>query len=210
MSLTFAMMAGSAAALTAPKWTALSDQQREVLRPLAGDWDKLDHVRRNKWVVVANRYPAMKPEEQKRVQARMGDWARLTPEQRRVARENFQRTKTLPAEQKKAEWQQYQTLPEAQKQRLAATADERKPAVQKARQRESEGKVVAPSMEKKVRAADAPASTARPTKPVPPIPPTATPPATPAVASPPAAPAMAIVAPADAPAPAAVPANRAE
>ncbi len=210
MSLTLAMMAGSAAALIAPKWTALSDQQREVLRPLAGDWDKLDDVRRNKWVVVANRYPAMKPEEQKRVQARMADWARLTPEQRRVARENFQRSKTLPPEQKKAEWQQYQTLPEAQKQRLAATADERKPAVKKARQRESEGKVVAPSMEQKVRPVGAATPTARPTKPVPPLPPMATVPAAPAVASPPAPPAVVTVASPESPAPVAVPAVRAE
>ena len=208
--LALACLGVHAQPLAQPKWSELSRERQQALQPLAGQWDTLDNTRRKKWIVVADRYPAMKPEEQKRMQSRMADWARLTPEQRRVARENYQKSKSLPAEQKKAEWQQYQTLPEAQKQRLAATADERKPAVQKARQRESEGKVVAPSMEKKVRAADAPASTARPTKPVPPLPPTATPPATPAVASPPAAPAMAIVAPADAPAPAAVPANRAE
>jgi hypothetical protein len=138
------LSSGTALALTAPKWADLSAQQREILKPLAGDWDKLDETRRNKWVVVAKRYPTMQPEEQKRLQGRMADWARLTPEQRRVARENFQRTKALPPEQKKAEWQQYQTLPETQKQRLAATVDERKPARQKARQREQEGKVVAP------------------------------------------------------------------
>lgn len=138
------LSSGAALALTAPKWADLSAQQREILKPLAGDWDKLDETRRNKWVVVAKRYPTMQPEEQKRLQGRMADWARLTPEQRRVARENFQRTKALPPEQKKAEWQQYQTLPETQKQRLAATVDERKPARQKARQREQEGKVVTP------------------------------------------------------------------
>ena len=138
------LSSGTALALTAPKWADLNAQQREILKPLAGDWDKLDETRRNKWVVVAKRYPTMPPEEQKRLQGRMADWARLTPEQRRVARENFQRTKALPPEQKKAEWQQYQTLPETQKQRLAATVDERKPARQKALQREQEGKVVAP------------------------------------------------------------------
>jgi len=142
-SLAF-LTSGAALALTAPKWADLTAQQREILKPLAGDWDKLDEARRNKWVVVAKRYPTMQPEEQKRLQGRMADWARLTPEQRRVARENFQRTKALPPEQKKAEWQQYQTLPETQKQRLAETVDERKPARQKARQREQEGKVVAP------------------------------------------------------------------
>lgn len=147
LTLAFLLAAASgdsAFALTAPKWADLSPQQREILKPLAADWDKLDDARRNKWVVVAKRYPTMQPAEQERLQGRMAEWARLTPEQRRVARENFQRTKAVPPEQKKAEWQQYQTLPETQKQRLAAAADERKPARQKALQREQEGKVVAP------------------------------------------------------------------
>lgn len=189
---------GSAFALTAPKWADLSAQQREILKPLAADWDKLDEARRNKWVVVAKRYPTMQPEEQKRLQGRMAEWARLTPEQRRVARENYQRTKALPPEQKKAEWQQYQTLPETQKQRLAAAADERKPARQKALRREREGKVVPPVARDK---------SARPSNPVKPAPSVAPRPAVAPVASTPAqAPAATVVAPAPVaqPAPAAL------
>lgn len=183
-----AAFGGSAFALTAPKWADLNAQQREILKPLASDWDKLDEARRNKWVVVAKRYPTMQPEEQKRLQGRMAEWARLTPEQRRVARENFQRTKALPPEQKKAEWQQYQTLPETQKQRLAAAADERKPARQKALQREQEGKVVAPV------ARDRSARSANPAKPAQPVVPKPT--VAPVAATPAQAPAAAAMTPA--------------
>ncbi|MBL8382674.1 MAG: DUF3106 domain-containing protein [Burkholderiales bacterium] len=132
-------------ALTQPKWEELTAPQREALKPLAGEWNKLDDQRRKKWLVVADRFPAMKAEEQKRMQSRMAEWARLTPEQRRVARENFQRARTLPPEQKKAEWNQYQKLPEAQKQQLAVSADLRQPARRKAVQREQEGRVKPPA-----------------------------------------------------------------
>ena len=126
------------------KWSDLSAQRQDALQPLAGEWDKLDSVRRKKWLVIADRYPSMAPKEQKRMQARMAEWARLSPEQRREARENYKKAKTVPTEQKKAEWKQYQTLPDAQKQQLAETAEQKKPARQKAQQREQEGKVVKP------------------------------------------------------------------
>ena len=139
--LALACLGVHAQPLAQPKWSELSRERQQALQPLAGQWDTLDNTRRKKWIVVADRYPAMKPEEQKRMQSRMADWARLTPEQRRVARENYQKSKSLPAEQKKAEWQQYQTLPDSQKQQLAAEVEQSKPARQKAQQREREGTV---------------------------------------------------------------------
>lgn len=138
---TLVCVGAQAQTLAQPKWSELSRERQEALKPLAGQWDTLDNTRRKKWIVVADRYPAMGAEEQKRMQSRMVDWARLTPEQRRVARENYQKSKSLPAEQKKAEWQQYQSLPDSQKQQLAATAEKNKPARQKAQQREREGTV---------------------------------------------------------------------
>ena len=150
--------------LTAPNWAQLSAQQKEVLKPLAGEWDSLDALRRKKWIVVADRYPKMKPEEKKRLQARMVDWARLSPEQRRVARENYKSAKAVPAEQKKAEWQQYQTLTEAQKQQLAAGADQKKPANQKAQRRQNESLAAKPVVPQKSRAA-APAAPVVPVAP---------------------------------------------
>jgi len=106
------------------------------LKPLAGQWDKISDQGKKKWLAVADKYPAMKPDEQKRLQTRMSDWAKLTPEQRREAREVYKSTKAVPVEQKKAEWQKYQSLPEAEKKKLAAAAEAKKPVKQKAARRQ--------------------------------------------------------------------------
>jgi len=82
-----------------------------VLAPLKEDWSTLDTARRKKWVKVANGYPKLKPDAQKRLQARMQHWAKLTPEQRRVAREKYLAIKKMPPEKRahvKSQWQQYQ------------------------------------------------------------------------------------------------------
>jgi len=53
----------------------------------------------------------------------MGAWARLTPDQRRVAREQFKTLRQLPPEQRQAvqqKWQEYQQLPPEKRQELAA------------------------------------------------------------------------------------------
>ena len=118
-----------------PAWNQLSSPQQEALKPLAGEWDKLDNFRKKKWLGVAEKFSSMAPDAQKRLHARMGDWARMTPEQRRAARDNFQQAKTLPPEQKKAEWQKYQTLPESQKKRIAAAAESTKPVKRKQERR---------------------------------------------------------------------------
>jgi hypothetical protein len=99
------------AKLARPLWSELSPKQQAVLAPLAADWDKLDTTRRKKWVVIANRYEKMKPDEQQRLQSRMQDWAALTPAQRRVAREKYQSLQQLPRPQRgevKQKWQEYQ------------------------------------------------------------------------------------------------------
>src|SRR5688500_7444552 len=70
-----------------PAWSELTPAQQGILAPLKDDWSEIDTVRRGKWVRVADRYPKMKPAEQERLQTRMKEWAALTPEQRRIARE---------------------------------------------------------------------------------------------------------------------------
>ena len=104
-----------------PGWSLLSAQQKAILTPLAAEWDKLDHVRRKKWLGIAERYPAMKPEEQRRMQDRMHEWANLTPEQRAKVRDSYKEFSQLPSEQKqtvKQEWEAYSSLPPEEQQRL--------------------------------------------------------------------------------------------
>ena len=100
-----------------PAWTALAPDQKQILSPLAGDWDKMENYRRKKWLGIAKRYPTMKPEEQQRIQERMREWAALPPEVRQEAREKFKEYNKLSPEAKAAlrqRWQEYQQQKAAQ------------------------------------------------------------------------------------------------
>lgn len=124
-----------------PLWTDLTPAQQQALSPLSTDWDKLDQLRKQKWLALANKFPGMKPEEQQRVQDRMRDWVKLTPAQRRAARESYARAKKLNAEQKSEKWQQYQNLPEEEKKKLAAEAKNKKHLANLPRQNANKNKV---------------------------------------------------------------------
>ena len=119
---TSAVKAAPAATLDKPLWTALTRPQQVALEPLQSEWDKMEGLRKQKWLDIANRYSSMKPDEQARVQERMRDWIKLTPEERRLARENYTLSKKLDKSQKSAKWEQYQQLPEEEKRKLAADA----------------------------------------------------------------------------------------
>ncbi len=110
-------------------WSRLTDAQRVALAPFATQWDQFSDARKRKWLKIAARYPKLPPDEQKRLQARMTEWVRMTPDQRRLARENYQASKELPAQARQKAWKAYQQLPEEQKERLAATERKRRPTV---------------------------------------------------------------------------------
>jgi hypothetical protein len=108
--------------LDKPLWANLSRPQQVALEPLAAEWDRMEGIRKQKWLEIANRFSSMKPDEQARVHERMRDWIKMTPEERRVVRENYTRTKKIDPGQKSQKWEQYQQLPEEQKKELAAQA----------------------------------------------------------------------------------------
>jgi len=107
-------------ALAKPLWSELTPAQKVALTPLQAEWDALPEVRKKKWLEIAGRYATLKPEEQARLQERMRDWLKLTPEQRMAARENFAKTKQIAPEKKSEQWQKYQQLSEEEKKKLAA------------------------------------------------------------------------------------------
>jgi len=107
------------AAQVHPKWEELTPVQQRILAPLEPGWESLGELHRRKWLQIAERYPKFSPAEQAKLQARMSEWARMTPQQRRVARENYQITRSLPASKKAEAWNKYQSLPEEQKKKLA-------------------------------------------------------------------------------------------
>ena len=104
------------------RWRDLTTSQQLALQPLVQDWADLDGPRRQKWVQLADRLPKMLPAEQARVQARMADWAKLTPQQRGQTRLNFQEATQLPSKDRQARWDAYQALAPEQKRELAARA----------------------------------------------------------------------------------------
>jgi len=112
-----------------PTWGELTQEQQQILAPLAGDWDNLEPVRKRNWIGIAKRYPKMKPDEQARVQRRMQAWVKLTPKERQAARERYKKMEKLPPEKKqglKQQWEEYNRLPEQERRKLGSTP--RKPA----------------------------------------------------------------------------------
>lgn len=102
-----------------PNWNELTPAQQHALAPLAGEWNKMESARKEKWLVIGNKFASMTPEQQSRLQERMREWIKLTPTQRRAIRESYARAKKLDAEKKSAQWQQYQQLSDEQKKKLA-------------------------------------------------------------------------------------------
>ena len=103
-----------------PLWNELSPAHRQVLAPLANDWNALDSRSKERWIDVAGRFHKMPPDEQQRATQRMGEWARMSVQQRTQARTVFQETRGLSKEEREARWKAYQALPEEQKRELAA------------------------------------------------------------------------------------------
>lgn len=112
-----------------PAWSELSLAHQSALAPLKQHWAGLDADRKAKWLVVAQRFPSLPQPERQRMQARMAEWAAMTPAERGRARRNFQEWRNLPHEDRQALWEAYRALPDEQKLELAQRA---KPVVKAA------------------------------------------------------------------------------
>ncbi len=103
-------------------WQELTPPQKDFLQPLEREWQALDPGQKRKWMVLTARVPKMSLDERTRIQARMTDWAKLTPEQRGQARMRYQEAKQLPLHERQARWDAYQSLSSEQKRALAERA----------------------------------------------------------------------------------------
>lgn len=108
-----------------PAWSELSASQREALAPLKDGWSSLDGQSKDKWVEVAGRFHGMPPERQRRVQERMAEWSRLSPEERGQARKNFKESRQLPLEERQRRWEAYQAMTPEQRRALSERAGPR-------------------------------------------------------------------------------------
>ena len=112
-----------------PYWAELTPVQRQTLAPLTDDWERLDFQTKQKWLEISKRYPHMSSEDQTRTRDRMREWAGLTPEQRRVARDSFARIQAMPPAQRAEMLRKYQELPLEQRQALASEGRVAKPLI---------------------------------------------------------------------------------
>lgn len=107
------------------RWNELEPAHQRILAPLKSSWDGLDATRKEKWVELAQRYPRLTPAEQERVRSRMAEWSALSANERGQARLHYQETRQVPPEERKAQWEAYQSLSEAQRRELADRAARR-------------------------------------------------------------------------------------
>ena len=107
---------------TSPTWTSLSASQRMALQPLEREWRTIGADHKQKWLEVVAQFPIKSADERQRIQARMTEWASLTPEQRGAARLQFKQAQQLAPSNRQARWEAYQALPDAEKKDLAARA----------------------------------------------------------------------------------------
>ncbi|HNU65487.1 MAG TPA: DUF3106 domain-containing protein [Methylotenera sp.] len=108
-------------------WAELNDSQKQVLNPLASEWDTLRPWQREKMLDIARDYPKMDAAKQALVQKRLGNWSRMTPYERENARKSHQQFQSLSADKKnelRKKWVEYQKLPESECARLRAESPE--------------------------------------------------------------------------------------
>lgn len=117
--------ASKAATASGPAWSELTARQRQALEPLAPHWHGLSAGHKRKWLALSRNYATMSADDQTTLHSRMIEWAALSNQQRAQARLNFAEVKRVPADERKAKWEEYQALSEAEKRRLAEQAPAR-------------------------------------------------------------------------------------
>ncbi len=109
-------------------WQSLSPAEREVLAPLADRWPQLDETSQDGWLLMARRYPELPATEQRRLRDRLRAWAELSPAERERVRKGHAQAQRVPASDRQAKWERYQSLPPERKQELQARAAARRAA----------------------------------------------------------------------------------
>lgn len=101
-------------------WQQLTPKQKQALAPLGAQWGALTAQQQNKWLALSTNFTQLSVADQVTMHERMADWVALSPQQRNLARLNFNKLQNLPKEDKKAKWEAYQALPAEEKRLLSA------------------------------------------------------------------------------------------
>lgn len=117
--------------ISAPAWNELARDQQIALTPLKKAWPELTDGQRRKWIAVVKNFSNLSLADQEKIQDRMEDWAALKPAERERARDNFANSKLAAPTNKAGSWEEYQALPQEERNRLAAQAKAKKPRAAK-------------------------------------------------------------------------------
>lgn len=101
-------------------WQQLTPKQKQALAPLGAQWGALTAQQQNKWLAISHNFTQLSVADQVTMHARMTDWVALSPQQRNLARLNFNTLQSVPKEDKKAKWEAYQALSAEEKRLLSA------------------------------------------------------------------------------------------
>jgi hypothetical protein len=101
-------------------WRQLTPMQRQALAPLGAQWGALSAQQQAKWLTLSKNFNQLPVADQVTMHSRMADWVDLSPQQRNLARLNFNQFQNLPKEDKKAAWEAYQALPKEEKRLLSS------------------------------------------------------------------------------------------
>jgi Protein of unknown function (DUF3106) len=108
------------AAPASQAWQQLTPKQKQALAPLGAQWGALTAQQQNKWLAISHNFAQLSVADQITMHARMTDWVALSPQQRNLARLNFNTLQSVPKEDKKAKWEAYQALSAEEKRVLSA------------------------------------------------------------------------------------------
>ncbi len=100
-------------------WQQLTPKQKQALAPLGAQWSALTAQQQSKWLTISKNFTQLPVADQITMHARMADWVGLSPQQRNLARLNFNKLQNLPKEDKKAKWEAYQALSSEEKRLLS-------------------------------------------------------------------------------------------
>ena len=101
--------------LVEPLWSDLSEAQRAALAPFEPEWNAWPVPEKKSWVALADRLPRMSEAKRETALRRIAEWAKLSPEQRRLARANYRLAKERPADARVVEWENYRSMTQEQR-----------------------------------------------------------------------------------------------
>jgi len=106
--------------LPSSSWQQLSAREKRALAPLASRWGELSDIQKGKWIAISHNFDQLPATDKAVMHARMTEWVNLSPIQRNQARLNFNTLQNLPKDEKKAKWDEYQSLSPEQKRQLSS------------------------------------------------------------------------------------------